>query len=54
MLISFVTFITLTIGVGLIAVDKHYNIIAPFNTRGMYRGVANSEGEFQVRIYQDR
>jgi beta-aspartyl-peptidase (threonine type) len=39
---------------GLIAVDKHYNIIAPFNTRGMYRGVANSEGEFQVSIYQDR
>ena len=41
-------------GPGLIAVDKHYNTVTPFNTRGMYRGVANSEGEFQIRIYNDR
>lgn len=38
---------------GLIAVDKHGNIATPFNSSGMYRGVADADGRFEVRIFAD-
>ncbi|GAB4288585.1 MAG: hypothetical protein Kow0098_05990 [Ignavibacteriaceae bacterium] len=37
---------------GLIAVDKHGNFAAPFNTKGMFRGVANSDGLFEIKIWE--
>ena len=37
---------------GLIAVDKDGNYTTPFNTEGMFRGVANSEGLFEVKIWE--
>ena len=36
---------------GLIAVDKDGNYVTVFNTEGMFRGVANSEGIFDVKIW---
>ncbi len=36
---------------GLIAVDKDGNYVTVFNTEGMFRGVANSEGIFDVNIW---
>ncbi len=36
---------------GFISVDKNGNYIMMFNTRGMYRGVATSKGEFKVGMY---
>jgi beta-aspartyl-peptidase (threonine type) len=37
---------------GLIAVDKLGNYAEPFNTSGMFRGVANSSGKFEVNIWK--
>ncbi len=37
---------------GIIAVDKDGNYTTPFSTLGMYRGVANSEGIFEVKIWE--
>ena len=37
---------------GLIAVDKDGNYIMSFNTEGMFRGVANSDGTFEVKIWE--
>lgn len=37
---------------GIIAVDKDGNYSAPFNTTGMYRGVATSDGTFEVKIWE--
>ena len=37
---------------GLIAVDKDGNYATPFNTEGMFRGVANSSGLFEVKIWE--
>ncbi len=37
---------------GLIAVDKNGNYTMPFNTEGMFRGVANSSGKFEVKIWK--
>jgi beta-aspartyl-peptidase (threonine type) len=37
---------------GLIAVDSHGNTVCPFNSRGMYRGQADSEGMFEVKIWE--
>jgi len=37
---------------GIIAVDKDGNYTTPFNTSGMYRGVANSDGVFEIRIWE--
>ena len=37
---------------GLIAVDKNGNFAMPFNTSGMLRGVANSEGLFEVEVWK--
>ena len=36
---------------GLIAVDKDGNYTTPFNTEGMFRGIANSNGIFDVEIW---
>lgn len=36
---------------GFISVDKKGKYIMMFNTRGMYRGVATSNGEFKVEMY---
>ncbi len=36
---------------GLIAVDKDGNYATPFNTVGMFRGVASSDGIFDVKIW---
>lgn len=37
---------------GFIAVDKNGNYEMPFNTNGMFRGVANSSGIFEVKIWK--
>ncbi len=37
---------------GLIAVDKNGNYVTPFNTSGMFRGVATSFGKFEVNIWK--
>jgi beta-aspartyl-peptidase (threonine type) len=37
---------------GLIAIDSHGNIVMPFNTEGMYRAAASSEGEVILEIYK--
>lgn len=38
---------------GLIAVDRDGNLSAPFSSAGMYRGLADSRGRFQVAIHGD-
>ena len=38
---------------GLIAVDRDGNIATPFNSTGMYRGMANSSGRFEVAVFHD-
>ena len=37
---------------GIIAVDKNYNYAFKYNTSSMLRGVANSEGIFEVKIWK--
>ncbi|MDE3058496.1 MAG: isoaspartyl peptidase/L-asparaginase [Bacteroidota bacterium] len=37
---------------GLIAVDRGGNYTMPFNTTGMFRGVATSSGTFEVKIWK--
>jgi len=37
---------------GLIAVDKNGNYVMEFNTTGMFRGVATSDGTFLVKIWE--
>jgi len=37
---------------GIIAVDKDGNYVLSFNTPGMFRGVANSKGLFEVKIWK--
>ncbi len=37
---------------GIIAVDKNYNYILEFNTESMLRGVATSDGIFEVKIWK--
>jgi len=37
---------------GIIAVDKEGNYAMPFNTVGMYRGVATSDGIFDIKIWE--
>lgn len=37
---------------GLIAVDREGNYATPFNTTGMFRGVATSSGKFKVDIWK--
>lgn len=38
---------------GLVAVDAQGNITMPFNSEGMYRACADSNGRNEVRIYKD-
>jgi beta-aspartyl-peptidase (threonine type) len=38
---------------GLIAVDAQGNLVVIFNTSGMYRGMADSNGLFEVGIYRE-
>jgi isoaspartyl peptidase/L-asparaginase-like protein (Ntn-hydrolase superfamily) len=37
---------------GLIAVDSKGNFAYSFNSKGMYRGAADSEGFFEVKIWK--
>jgi len=37
---------------GIIAVDKNYNFLFSFNTSSMLRGVATSDGLFEVKIWK--
>jgi len=37
---------------GLIAVDKDGNFSLVFNSKGMFRGVANDSGHFEVKIWE--
>lgn len=37
---------------GVIAVDKDGNYAMPFNTLGMYRGTATSDGVFEIKIWE--
>ncbi len=37
---------------GIIAVDKNYNYDFPFNTPSMMRGVATSDGVFEIKIWK--
>jgi L-asparaginase / beta-aspartyl-peptidase len=37
---------------GIIVVDKDGNYATPFNTLGMYRGVATSDGIFEIKIWE--
>lgn len=39
---------------GVIAVDKEGDYAMDFNTTGMFRGVANSSGLFEVKIWKDK
>ena len=38
---------------GVIAIDKYGNYAMEFNTKGMYRGVKDSKGNFKVSIFKD-
>lgn len=38
---------------GLVAVDSIGNVAMVFNSEGMYRAAANSEGLFEIAIYRD-
>lgn len=38
---------------GLIAIDAQGNIVMPFNSEGMYRGYATSQGNKEISIYKD-
>lgn len=37
---------------GIITVDRNGNIATPFNTLGMFRGMADSEGRHEVKIWE--
>ncbi len=37
---------------GMIAMDKNGDVAMPFNTSGMYRGLMNRDGTFQIDIYK--
>lgn len=38
---------------GLVAVDKNGNVALPFNSEGMYRAYAHSDGRVEINIYKD-
>ncbi|MGM5469028.1 isoaspartyl peptidase/L-asparaginase family protein [Flavobacteriaceae bacterium LMO-SS05] len=38
---------------GIVAVDKYGNMVAEFNTAGMYRAFMNDKGELTIGIYKD-
>jgi L-asparaginase / beta-aspartyl-peptidase len=39
---------------GIVAVDKNGNMVAEFNTAGMYRATMNYKGELEVKIYKEK
>ncbi|MDD7884786.1 isoaspartyl peptidase/L-asparaginase family protein [Flavivirga sp. 57AJ16] len=38
---------------GVVAIDKNGNMVAEFNTAGMYRATMNAKGELAIGIYKD-
>lgn len=38
---------------GIVALDKHGNMVAEFNTAGMYRATMNDKGELTIGIYKE-
>jgi beta-aspartyl-peptidase (threonine type) len=38
---------------GVIAVDRAGNLSAAYNSEGMYRGLADANGRFEVRVFED-
>ncbi len=38
---------------GIIAIDKDGNMVAEFNTAGMYRAIMNAKGEMTIGIYKE-
>ena len=38
---------------GIVAVDKNGNMVAEFNTAGMYRATINDKGELSIGIYNE-
>ncbi|WP_299333313.1 isoaspartyl peptidase/L-asparaginase family protein [uncultured Psychroserpens sp.] len=38
---------------GIVAVDKNGNMVAEFNTAGMYRATMNDKGELEIGIYKE-
>lgn len=38
---------------GVVALDKNGNMVATFNTAGMYRATMNDKGEINVKIYKE-
>jgi len=38
---------------GIVAVDKNGNMVAEFNTAGMYRATMNDKGELKIGIYKE-
>jgi beta-aspartyl-peptidase (threonine type) len=38
---------------GIVAVDKNGNMVAEFNTEGMYRATMNDKGELEIKIYKN-
>lgn len=38
---------------GIVAIDKEGNMVAEFNTAGMYRASMNAQGEITIGIYKD-
>lgn len=38
---------------GIIAIDKDGNMVAEFNTAGMYRARMNAKGEMTIGIYKN-
>lgn len=38
---------------GVIAIDRHGRIATPYNSDGMYRGMADASGRFEVRIHEE-
>ena len=38
---------------GIVAIDKNGNMVAEFNTAGMYRATMNDNGELTIGIYKD-
>ena len=39
-------------GAGLVAVDRHGNVVLPYNTEGLYRGSVTSLQPATVAIYE--
>jgi len=38
---------------GVVAIDRHGRIATPYNSDGMYRGMADASGRFEARIHED-